>query len=336
MPAPDPRAAIDLEQAERRLAGRVHVTPLLRSSLLDREAERRLWLKAETFQRSGSFKARGAFNALLAGVEAGDRRGVLAVSSGNHGQAVALAAAELGLSATVVMPDGAAPVKLAAVRAYGAEVISDGVTGENREAVARQLAEQRNLRLVHPHDDPLVIAGQSTVASELVGQAGRLGIHPTTVLVPVGGGGLIAGMCLALERYMPGATVIGVEPALGDDASRSLESGELVSLESTPETVADGARTLHLGRLCWEVIRTRVERIVTVTDLDIAEACWWLWSRGKLVVEPTGAMTVAAALSAVRNGVSLDGRSDDPGDMICVLSGGNCTPAQLAELVARV
>ncbi len=336
MPAAHDPGDIDLDSAGQRLRGRVHATPLLHSSSLDRQAGARLWLKAESFQRSGSFKARGAFNALLAGLEAGDRRGVLAVSSGNHGQAVALAASELGLPATVVMPQGASPVKISAVRSYGATVVTDGVTGENREEVARNLAAELDLRLVHPHDDPWVIAGQSTVATELVAQAQRAGLSPGPVLVPVGGGGLLAGVCLALERAWPGAVVIGVEPALGDDAKRSLESGRLVTLARTPETVADGARTLRLGGLCWEVIRRRVQRIVTVTDVEIAEACWWLWSRCKLVVEPTGALTVAAALRAGRDRASLGlaAAPGDAGDLVCILSGGNCTPAQIADLVS--
>ncbi len=329
---------IDLAGAAERIRDRVHTTPLLRSSSLDREVGARVWLKAESFQRSGSFKARGAFNALLAGLEAGDRRGVLAVSSGNHGQAVALAAAELGLSATVIMPQGASEVKMAAVRSYGASVITDGVTGENREEVARNMAAELDLRLVHPHDDSLVIAGQSTVATELVAQAEQAGFSPGTVLVPVGGGGLLAGVCLALETSEPHIRVVGVEPALGDDAKRSFATGRLVSLDRTPATVADGARTLHLGRLCWDVVRRRVDEIVTVTDLEIANACWWLWSRCKLVVEPTGAMTVAAALRAARDPSSLGAGTpaDDPGAVVCILSGGNCAPSQIAELVGSV
>jgi threonine dehydratase len=335
VPGPSDIAEIDLERAGQRLSGRVHTTPLLHSSSLDRRAGARLWLKAESFQRSGSFKARGAFNALLAGIEAGDRRGVLAVSSGNHGQAVALAAAELGLPATVVMPEGSSPVKVAAVAAYGATVVTEGVTGLNREEVARSLAAELDLRLVHPHDDPWVIAGQSTVATELVAQAARAGFSLGPVLVPVGGGGLLSGVCLALERSQPGAVVIGVEPALGDDAKRSLEMGRLVTLDRTPATVADGARTLHLGGLCWEVIRQRVDRIVTVTEAEIAEACWWLWSRCKLVVEPTGALTVAAALRARRDpsGLGLPSEPGDPLDLVCILSGGNCTPDQIADLL---
>ncbi|MHB1502251.1 MAG: threonine/serine dehydratase [Candidatus Dormibacteria bacterium] len=336
MSASQDPSSIDLGAARQRIRDWVHQTPLLHSSALDRRAGLRLWLKAETFQRSGSFKARGAFNALAAGLEAGDRRGVIAVSSGNHGQAVALAASELGLGATVVMPQDASEVKVAAVRAYGANVVNQGVTGENREEVATQLAADHDLRLVHPHDDPLVIAGQATVGTELLDQCQRVGVRPRVVLVPVGGGGLLAGICLALEDRLPGVTVIGVEPALGNDGQQSLAEGRLVSLARPPDTAADGARTLHLGGLCWDVIRSRVSRIVTVTDEEIAHACWWLWSRCKLVVEPTGAMTVAAALRGPGDlgpaGLSSIAEGD-PAEVVCILSGGNCTPRQIADLL---
>lgn len=321
---------IDLAAARQRLQGRVHRTPLVHSRLLDQKAGLQLWLKAETFQRSGSFKARGAFNATLAALEVGDRRGLLAVSSGNHGQAVALAARELGLSATVIMPEDSSPVKLLAVAAYGANVVTSGVTAANREEIAADLAHKSGLRMIHPHNDPLVIAGQSTVAQEIADQIAERGVHPTTVVVPLGGGGLLAGVCLALEKRLPGVEIIGVEPATGDDGARSLREGRLISLESVPLTAADGARTLHLGSLCWEVIRDRVTRIVTVSDRDIAEAIWWLWTRPKLVVEPTGAMAVAAVLAAARGEQSP--LATQGADVICVLSGGNCLPDQVSRL----
>ncbi len=325
-------ADIDLAAAQRRLVGRVHRTPLLHSRLLDQRADLQLWLKAETFQRGGSFKARGAFNSALAGLEAGDHRGLLAVSSGNHGQAVALAASELGLSATVVMPEDSSPVKLLAVAAYGATVVSAGVTATNREEIAADLARRSRLRMVHPHNDPLVIAGQSTVGVEIADQVASHPVRPSTVLVPVGGGGLLAGVCLALERTLPGVEIVGVEPASGDDAARSLAAGHLVTLGTAPVTAADGARTLHLGSLCWEVVRNRVSRIVTVSDEDIAEAVWWLWTRTKLVVEPTGAMSVAALLAAARGGQNP--LVKDGSAVVCILSGGNCLPDQIQELTS--
>jgi threonine dehydratase len=316
---------IDIAAALERLHSRVHVTPLLHSRLLDQRAGARLWLKAENFQRSGSFKSRGAFNAALVGLEAGDRRGLLAISSGNHGQAVALAASELGLGATVVMAAKSSPVKMAAIRAYGADVVSEGVTVTNREDVAREVAKDRGLRVIHPHDDPHVMSGQATVGSELARQLAERGVAEPLVLVPLGGGGLLSGVALALRRHLPRARVVGVEPEASNDGLLSLTSGSRVSLTTAPVTVADGAATLRLGALCWEVIRESVEEIVTVSDAQIAEACWWLWSRCKLVVEPTGALAVAAALFRDQATVASE--------IVCVLSGGNCLPKQMADLI---
>ncbi len=325
--APWPLAPADLEDARRRVEPRVHRTPLVRSRLLDEIVGRPVWLKAESLQRSGSFKARGAFNAVVAGLEVGDSRGVLAVSSGNHGQAVALAAGELGLSATVVMPENSSPVKATAVRAYGARVISEGVTGQNREQVAADIAARDGLRLVHPHDDPLVMAGQSTVAMELADQLAEVGARPQAILAPLGGGGLLAGICLGAASLLPGVQVLGVEPETADDGARSFYSGQLVTLDEVPQTAADGVRTLHLGRRCWEVIRAQAEGVLTVTERELAEAAYFLFTRVKLVVEPTGALAVAALLRA---------RPELPAgaEVVCVLSGGNCLPQQLAELTA--
>ncbi len=325
--APWPLAPDDLEAARRRLEQRVHRTPLFRSRLLDERVRRPVWLKAESLQRSGSFKARGAFNAVMAGLEAGDRRGVLAVSSGNHGQAVAMAAGELGLSATVVMPDNSSPVKVTAVRAYGARVVSDGVTGQNREQVAADIAARDGLRLIHPHNDPLVMAGQSTVAVELAEQLAEVGARPQAILAPLGGGGLLAGLCLGAASRLPGVPVFGVEPETADDGARSFYSGELVTLDEVPQTAADGARTLHLGQRCWEVIRAHAGGVLTVSEEELAEAAYWLFTRLKLVVEPTGALAVAALLR---------GHAEIPPGVgtVCILSGGNCLPQQLAEFTA--
>ena len=314
-----------LDDAARRLETRVHRTPLFRSRLLDQRVGRPVWLKAESLQRSGSFKARGAFNALLTGLEAGDHRGVLAVSSGNHGQAVAMAAAELGLADTVVMPEGSSPVKVEAVLAYGAQVVMKGVTGLNREQVAAELAAQKGLRLVHPHDDPLVIAGQASLAMELAGQLAEVGSQPMALLAPLGGGGLLSGLCLGGAQWLPGVRVVGVEPEGADDGARSLHSGRLVTLTAVPDTAADGVRTLHLGEHCWEVIRERASEVLTVSEAELAEAAYWLFTRLKLVVEPTGALAVAALLRD-RPELSVGA------EVVCVLSGGNCLPRQLADL----
>ena len=329
-------ARIDVDAAIERLGGRVHSTPLLHSRLLDKATGSRLWLKAENFQRAGSFKSRGAFNAALVGLEANDSRGLAALSSGNHGQALALAAAELGLRAVVVMPEGSSPVKIAAVRGYGAEVVTEGVNMKNREQIAADLAAERGLRLIHPHDDPHVISGQATVGYELVGQLQVRGVEAPLVLVPLGGGGLLSGVLIALRKWLPQAKVVGVEPEAGNDGVLSLTSGSRVTLSATPVTVADGAATLQLGALCWEIIREQVDEIVTVSDRQIGEACWWLWSRCKLVVEPTGALTVAAALSGVGSRFGLRQAGGSPtsaADIACVLSGGNCLPSLIEHLI---
>ena len=339
MPSPGAGAAqINIDGAIGRLHDRVHTTPLLHSRLLDQAVGGRVWLKAENFQRAGSFKSRGAFNAALVGLEEKDSRGLLALSSGNHGQAVALAAAELGLSAVVVMSEGSSPVKIAAVRSYGAEVVTEGVNLGNRERVASELAAERGLRLIHPHDDPHVISGQATVGYELAGQLQARGVEAPLVLVPLGGGGLLAGMAIALRRWLPKARVAGVEPESGNDGALSLASGRRVTLPEAPVTVADGAATLRLGAIDWEVIRTTVDDIVTVSDRQIGEACWWLWSRCKLVVEPTGALGVAAALSTARSlaGLRQSASGADPTEIVCVLTGGNCLPSQIADLVESV
>jgi threonine dehydratase len=325
--SPWPLAPADLEDARRRVEARVHRTPLFHSRLLDEMVGRPVWLKAESLQRSGSFKARGAFNAVVAGLEAGDRRGVLAVSSGNHGQAVALAARELGLVAAVVMPENSSPAKVTAVRAYGARVISEGVTGRNREQVAADLAAGDGLRLIHPHDDPLVMAGQSTVALELADQLAEVGARPVAILAPLGGGGLLAGICLGAASRLPGVQALGVEPENADDGARSFYSGQLVTLDEVPQTAADGVRTLHLGRRCWEVIRAQAGGVLTVSEAELAEAAYLLFTRVKLVVEPTGALALAALLRE---------RQEIPAgaEVVCILSGGNCLPEQLAELTA--
>ncbi|MGC2192504.1 MAG: threonine/serine dehydratase [Candidatus Dormiibacterota bacterium] len=328
-----PQSGIDLDGAINRLDKHVRTTPLLHSRLLDQAVGARIWLKAENFQRAGSFKSRGAFNAALVGLEENDSRGLAALSSGNHGQAVALAAAELGLSAVVVMSEGSSAVKISAVRGYGAEVLSQGVNLGNREQIAADLAAERALRLVHPHNDPHVISGQATVGFELAQQLQARGVQAPLVLVPLGGGGLLSGVVLALRRWLPKARVVGVEPQASNDGQLSLRAGSRIELPESPVTVADGAATLRLGSICWDIIRQEIDEIVTVSDQQIGAACWWLWSRCKLVVEPTGALSVAAALTAVGSLAELLGASAESKEIVCVLSGGNCLPSQIAELV---
>jgi threo-3-hydroxy-L-aspartate ammonia-lyase len=306
----------DVERAATRIAGHVHRTPVLGSRLLDRELGCQVALKAEHLQRAGAFKARGAFSALLALDPATRAAGVLAVSSGNHGQAVALAAAETGGRAVVVMPAGSNPAKVAATRAYGAEVVTAGVTGENRETLAAELAEARGLRLVHPFDDHDVMAGQGTAALELLEDVPDLDL----VLVPVGGGGLIAGTAAAVKGRSPATRVVGVEPAAAADAQASLRAGRRIPLAAAPATVADGVRALCVGERPFAVIRRLVDDIVTVTDDQLLDAMALVWSRTKQLVEPTAALGLAAVATGAVSGRRVG----------VVLTGGNLDAAALA------
>ncbi len=313
----------DVQRAASRIRGQVLRTPVVTSRALDARAGAHLLFKAECLQRGGSFKVRGAFNAVLAGAERGDRRNLLAVSSGNHAQAVAIAASASGLWATIVMPQEASPLKRAATRAYGAEVVDQGVTGSNREAMARLLAEERGLRLIHPFDDPEVMAGQGTLALELLEDAGDV---PAVVLVPVGGGGLISGVATVVKALHPQARVVGVEPENADDAARSKAAGRIVALAAPPDTVADGVRTMQLGARAWSVIAPLVDAIVTVSEDEILLATWLLWTRTKLLVEPTGALPLAAVLAKKIAATGL---------VACILSGGNVDVTAVAPRLAR-
>lgn len=312
----------DVQAAAARISGRVHRTPVLTSRLLDAAVGAQVLCKAEHLQRAGAFKARGAFNALLALAPATRARGVVAVSSGNHAQAVALAARETGTSAVVVMPQDANPAKVAATRAYGAEVVSEGITPERREQAVRDLAAARGLHLVHPFDDPDVMAGQGTAALELLADAGELDV----VVVPVGGGGLISGTAAAVKGLRPATRVVGVEPAAGADAQASLRAGHRVGLDAAPATIADGVRSLMVGERPFEVMRALVDDIVTVTDDDLAAALALVWSRTKQLIEPTAALGVAALLTgavrARRAGVVLSGGNVEAGRLVTGLLGG--------------
>jgi threonine dehydratase len=298
----------DVQAAAARIAGRVHRTPVVHSHKLDAELRCEVLAKGEHLQRVGAFKARGAFNALLSLDPATRRRGVIAVSSGNHGQAVALAAAETGGSAVVVMPSDA---KVAATRAYGAEVITRGVTPASREAVVLRVAAERGLHLVHPFDDLDVMAGQGTAALELLEKVGEVDV----VLVPVGGGGLISGTAAAVKGRSPATRVVGVEPAVAADARDSLAAGRRVALPAPPATIADGVRSMMVGERPFEVIRRLVDEIVTVTEDELLEALALAWSRTKQLIEPTAALPLAAlrtgAVRVARAGVILSGGNLD-------------------------
>lgn len=302
----------DVEAAAARIRSCVHRTPVLTSRNLDALAGAELALKAEHLQRAGSFKARGAFNALLLREGA---PGVITVSSGNHGQALACAGGALGIAVTVIVPEGANPLKLAAMRSYGAEVVSGGVSADSREDALREEAARRSLPVVHPYDEPDVMAGQGTAGLELLDDAPGL----DAVVVPVGGGGLLSGVATAVKGRSPGTAVVGVEPEGADDVRRSLEAGRRVALEGAPDTVCDGVRTLAPGGRPWAVIRERVDGVVTVSDRAAIEAMELLWTRTKTVVEPSGALPLAAVLGG-----------HVPGQRIgLVCSGGNVDPATM-------
>jgi len=302
----------DIEAAHARLAGHARRTPSLGSSTVDSLVGARVFFKCETLQRMGAFKFRGAYNALAQLPDEARRRGVIAYSSGNHAQAVALAGKMLGIHATIVMPQDAPKVKLEATRGYGAEVITYDARHESRETLARRIGEQRGLTVIPPYDHPHIIAGQGTAAKELIEDAGPLDM----LLVPCGGGGLLSGCAVAARRMLPDCRVIGVEPAAGDDATRSFRTKTLHTVHN-PDTIADGARTASLGKLTFPLVLHYVNDMLTVTDEALLRSMFFLWERMKLVVEPTGALAACALLErkidarGLRIGVILSGGNVD-------------------------
>ena len=278
----------DVAAAAARLLGRAHRTPVMTSRTVDARTGARVFFKCENFQRMGAFKFRGAFNALAQLPAEARRRGVLAYSSGNHAQAVALAGRELGIAVTIVMPQDAPAVKLEATRGYGAEVILYDRHAASREALSAAIAAERGLAVIPPFDHAQVIAGQGTAAKELIEDAGPLDY----LFVPCGGGGLISGCAVAASRLSPDCKVVGVEPAAGDDATRSFKSGQLQSCHN-PDTIADGARTHSLGTLTFPLVLALVNDMTTVSDAELLSGMLYLWERMKIVVEPTGALGAA-------------------------------------------
>jgi threo-3-hydroxy-L-aspartate ammonia-lyase len=310
----------DVQSAAARLAGHSHVTPVITSRSLDEACGARVFLKCENLQRVGAFKFRGAWNAMSRLSPDVRARGVLAYSSGNHAQAVALVGRLLGAPTTIVMPATAPAIKREATEAYGAAVVPYDTQTESREAIAESLQDERGLTLIPPFDHPHVIAGQGTAALELHGQ--QPGIE--TLLVPCGGGGLLTGSALASLGAAPRCRVIGVEPERADDATRSFRTKTLQTV-SNPQTIADGTRTTSLGALTFPLMLEHVADMVTVTESAIEEAVRFLFLRAKLVVEPSGALGVAALLSGAirpegRVGVILSGGNIDPETMVKILS----------------
>jgi len=310
--------AAEIAAAAERIQPHVRRTPLLTTDL-----DPRLRLKAESFQRAGAFKVRGAFNALLQ-LRSRDpsASGVIAASSGNHAQAVAVAARTVGLPAVILIPADANPVKVAATRAAGAEVIQEGVTFENRDQRLREAIAERRLTLVHSFDDWDIIHGQGTAAAEMLQDDAEIG----TLVTPIGGGGLLSGTALAARAWGRSVRVIGVEPEVADDARRTLRTGSIQRLERAPDTIADGVRLLSIGQRNFEVIVERglVDDIVTVTEAELEQAVLRAWLELKLAIEPSAALPLAAFLAGK---LPADGRP-----IGLVLSGGNVA----LDLVARL
>ncbi len=311
MPAPSVTLN-DIATAANRLRSVVHRTPVHTSRSLNERVNATVFAKCENMQRIGAFKIRGGYNALSQLTPEQKAGGVIAYSSGNHAQAVALSGALLGIDTTILMPQNAPTVKLEATRDYGAEVVTYDPDETVREEYGAQLAEERGLTLVPPYDDPNVIAGQGTVGWELLQQVPDLDV----LLVCCGGGGLLSGCGIAAAALQPDCTVIGVEPEAGDDATRSFHSGTLHTVQN-PDTIADGARTPSLGEYTFPLVRRYADDMVTVPDAAIIEAMRFLWMRMKLVTEPTGALALAALFSGAvpgqgrRVGVTLSGGNVD-------------------------
>lgn len=312
----------DVQAAAQRLAGHAHRTPVLTSHTADAELGCTLFFKAENFQRVGAFKFRGAFNALSRFDEAQRRHGVIAFSSGNHAQAVALSAQLLGIPATIVMPEDAPAMKMEATRGYGATIVTYNRYLEDREQITRSLAEQRGMTLIPPYDHPDVIAGQGTAVKELIEETGPL----DALFVPLGGGGLLSGSALSARALSPDCRVYGVEPEAGNDGQRSFRTGNIVQID-TPNTIADGAQTQHLGQLTFAIIRDKVDDVLTASDDDLVDRMRFFAARMKVLVEPTGCLGFAGTA-----GMREQLRGKRVG---VVVSGGNVDLARFCALTTR-
>jgi threo-3-hydroxy-L-aspartate ammonia-lyase len=311
----------DVRLAATRIAGVAHRTPVLTSRTADGATGAKLYFKAENLQRAGAFKFRGAYNSIAALEPEARKRGVIAFSSGNHAQAIDYAASLQGAPSTIAMPSDAPAIKVAATKAYGANVVFYDRYKEDRAAIGRRLAEETGGALVPPYDHPDVIAGQGTAAMELIEEVGPLDM----LVTPLGGGGLLAGTVLAAQVLSPNCAVIGVEPEAGNDGQQSLAKGEVVTIP-IPKSIADGALTPSLGDHTFPIIRAGVEKIVTATDAELVKTLRFFAERMKIVVEPTGCLAAAAVLQGV-----LDCKGKRVG---IVLSGGNVDLKALAGFLA--
>jgi threonine dehydratase len=317
---PDTITFDDIVAAHGRIVGVAHRTPVLTSTTANARTGAELFFKAENLQRMGAFKFRGAYNAIAQFTPEQKAGGVIAFSSGNHAQAIALSARLLGVESVIVMPEDAPAVKIEATREYGAGIVLYDRYTEDREEIGKQLAAERGLTLIPPYDHPHVIAGQGTAVKELFEDTGPMDV----LIAPLGGGGLLSGSAIVARELNPDCTVIGVEPEAGNDGQQSFRSGQIVHIE-TPRTIADGAQTLHLGNYTFPIIRELVSDVVTVSDAELVETMLFFASRMKVVVEPTGCLAAAAVMT---------GKVDVAAKRVgIVLSGGNIDMVRFADLV---
>jgi threo-3-hydroxy-L-aspartate ammonia-lyase len=310
----------DIEAADRLLEPVVHRTPLLSSTAFNELTGSTVYFKAENYQRVGAFKFRGAYNKISSLTDAQRKAGVIAHSSGNHAQGVALASGLFGIRATIVMPDNSVPGKVAAAKGYGAEIVLCGTSTDDRERVTQELIDRHGYTLIHPYNDPVLIAGQGTAALEISRQIPRCDV----LVVPVGGGGLISGCAVAAKHCFPGIRVIGVETEGANDCYQSFRQNRIVKIPKA-DTIADGMRTLAVGTLNFEIIKKYVDDVITIRDEDIPPMMKFFIERMKTVVEPTGAVAPAAVMS---------GRISSKNTVICaMISGGNVDPAYLKSIL---
>lgn len=312
----------DVVAAAERLKGYANETPVMTSRTVNDLTGCEVFFKCENFQRAGAFKFRGAFNAMAQLSPEQRQQGVLTYSSGNHAQAIALSGKLLQIPTTIIMPEDAPAVKQAATRGYGAEVVLYDRAEDTREALAQKIAAERGAVVIPPYDHPHVIAGQGTAAKELFDTVGELDY----LLVCCGGGGLLSGCAIAARTLSPGCQVIGVEPAAGDDATRSFHSKTLQTVHN-PNTIADGARSLSLGKLTFPLVLRHVDNMVTVTDEELLQTMFFLWERMKLVIEPTGALAAAGLLHQKVGAIGRVG---------VIISGGNVDLGQVGRMWERV
>lgn len=311
----------DVKLAQARLAGAAHKTPILTSRTADAQTGATLYFKAENLQRAGAFKFRGAYNAIAVLDQAMRANGVVAYSSGNHAQALAYAANLLGVSATIIMPKDAPVIKVAATRGYGAEIVFYDRYTEDREKIAQGIAAERGAALIPPYDHADVIAGQGTAALELIEDTGDLDL----LVVPLGGGGLLAGCALSARALSPACRIVGVEPEAGNDGQQSLRKGEVVHI-APPKSIADGAIVTHVGYHNFPILKDKVDDIVTVTDAQLVDTVRFFAERMKIIVEPTGCLAAAAVLHGA---IGCAGKR-----VGIVLSGGNVDLKVLSTLLA--